>query len=200
MPTVVKRPRLRKRRPRVIASLTEPPLESSTTVAPPICLPRANSSKSFGVSVVMIPTALTQPRQLGSQATQENFIGSLRSSSEPPARADEPKVATAPASTTPQAAVPTNNQPRRLSDLRSFKLVPSPSPKRLSLSRFRQAPVFPESHTDVTKMVSGRIQIVHRYLLHCSLKAGKIWRVNSSLQFPALEPNIRAHRMAAERT
>ncbi len=85
MPTVVKRPRLRKRRPSVIASLTEPPLESSTTVAPPSWRPRENSSKSLGVSAVMMPTALTQPRQFGSQATQLNFIGSLRSSRVPPA-------------------------------------------------------------------------------------------------------------------
>ena len=32
--------------------------------------PRANSSKSFGLSAVTMPTALTQPRQLGWQATQ----------------------------------------------------------------------------------------------------------------------------------
>src|SRR3954470_1748647 len=129
MPTVVKSPRLRKRRPSVIASLTEPPLESSTTVAPPSWRPRENSSKSLGVSAVMMPTALTQPRQFGSQATQLNFIGSLRSSRAAPARADDPSIATAPASTTPQAAIPTSNQPRRLSAFRSFKLVPSPSPK-----------------------------------------------------------------------
>ena len=88
----------------------------------------------------------------------------------------------------------------KIERLQKFQTGPFPKPKPLSLSRFRQAPMFPESHTDVTKMVSGGIQIVHRYLLHCSLKAGKIWRVNNSLQFPALEPNIRAHRMAAERT
>src|SRR5512139_910567 len=129
MPTVVKRLRLRKRRPSVIASLTEPPLESSTMVAPPSCRPRAKSSKSFGVSAVMMPTALTQPRQFGSQATHLNFIGSLRSSSVPPARAAEPKVTTAPDNTTQAAAVPTSNQPRRLDDLRSLKLVPSPSHK-----------------------------------------------------------------------
>ncbi|MGX1056618.1 hypothetical protein AB7M74_007570 [Bradyrhizobium japonicum] len=85
MPTVVETPRLRKRRPSVIASLTEPPLESSTTVAPPSWRPRENSSKSLGVSAVMMPTALTQPRQFGSQATQLNFIGSLRSSRAAPA-------------------------------------------------------------------------------------------------------------------
>jgi len=117
-----------------MASLTEPPLESSTTVAPPSWRPWAKSSKSFGVSEVMMPTALTKPRQFGSQATQLNFIGSLRSSRAPPARADDPKVATAPANATPQAAVPTSNQPRSLSTFRSFKLVPSPSPKAMQAS------------------------------------------------------------------
>ena len=53
---------------------------------------------------------------------------------------------------------------------------------------------------DVTKMVSGGIQIVHRYLLHCSLKAGKIWLAYNSPLFPALEPRIIAHRMTAQRT
>jgi uncharacterized protein len=41
---------------------------------------------------------------------------------------------------------------------------------------------------DVIKMVSGGIQFVHRYLLHCSQKARKIWRTNNSLGFPATEP------------
>src|SRR6266849_1080931 len=79
MPTVVSAPRLRQRRPSAIESLTEPPLESSTMVAPPSCRPRANSSKSLGLSAVTMPTALTQPRQFGWQATQLNFIGNLRS-------------------------------------------------------------------------------------------------------------------------
>src|SRR5215211_903883 len=68
MPTVVSAPRLRQRRPSAIESLTEPPLESSTMVAPPSCRPRANSSKSLGLSAVTMPTALTQPRQFGWQA------------------------------------------------------------------------------------------------------------------------------------
>jgi len=113
-----------------MASLTEPPLESSTTVAPPSWRPRAKSSKSFGVSAVMMPTALTQPRQFGSQAIQLNFIGSLRSSSVPPACAEELKVATAPASAMQQTAVPISTQPRRSSDFRSLNVVPSPSPKQ----------------------------------------------------------------------
>ena len=50
---------------------------------------------------------------------------------------------------------------------------------------------------DVTKMVSGGIQIVHRYLLHCSLKAGKVWRAHNSSLFPALELRIGALRIAA---
>lgn len=42
-------------------------------------------------------------------------------------------------------------------------------------------------------MVSGGIQIVHRYLLHCSQKACKIWRSNNTLLFPAREPQHLAH-------
>ena len=76
-----------------------------------------------------MPTALTQPVQLGSQAIQPNFIGSLRSSSVPPARAELPIVATAPGTATHSAAMATSAQPRRSCDLKSFKLVPSPSPK-----------------------------------------------------------------------
>src|ERR1700730_2890328 len=53
-------------------ALTEPPLESSTTVAPARSRPRANSSKSLGESEVTMPTALTQPVQFGSHATQPN--------------------------------------------------------------------------------------------------------------------------------
>ena len=72
-PTVVSIPSSRNRRPSAIESLTEPPLESSTMVAPPSCRPRANSSKSLGLSLVTMPTALTQPWQFGWQATQLNL-------------------------------------------------------------------------------------------------------------------------------
>jgi len=50
--------------------LTEPPLESNTTVAPARSRPRANSSNSLGLSDVTMPIALTQPRQSGWHATQ----------------------------------------------------------------------------------------------------------------------------------
>src|SRR5689334_11756970 len=96
-----------------MASLTDPPLESSTTVAPPRSRPRANSSKSFGLSAVTTPTALTQPRQLGSQATQLNFIGSLRSSSTPPARAGFDGGAMTAGSAKQTAAAQNRTQPRR---------------------------------------------------------------------------------------
>src|SRR5690348_12072945 len=99
-----------------MASLTDPPLESSTTVAPPRSRPRANSSKSFGLSAVTTPTALTQPRQFGSQATQLNFIGSLRSSSTPPARAI-PDDATNTGNARQMATVQNCTQPRRTYDL-----------------------------------------------------------------------------------
>src|SRR5262245_27701102 len=92
MPTVVITPRLRQRRPSAIESFTEPPLESSTIVAPASCRPRANSSKSLGVSAVTIPSALTQPPQFGWQATQLNFIGNLRCSTREPACTEPPSI------------------------------------------------------------------------------------------------------------
>src|SRR5690349_4437112 len=128
-PTVVSMLRSRKRRPSVIESLTEPPLESNTMVAPARSRPRANWSKSLGLSAVTTPTALIQPRQLGSHATQLNFIGSLRSSSEPPARADVPNVAVAPGNARHNAAAQNIAQPRRSCDVKRLKLVPSPSPQ-----------------------------------------------------------------------
>src|ERR1700758_1313932 len=112
MPTVVSTPRLRQRRPSKIESLTEPPLESSTMVAPPSCRPRANSSKSLGVSAVTMPTALTQPLQSGWQATQLNFIGNLRSSRATPARAEPPSIAVRPSNAIQRAATPSSIQHR----------------------------------------------------------------------------------------
>src|ERR1700722_3970472 len=120
MPTVVSAPRLRQRRPSAIESLTEPPLESSTMVAPPSSRPRANSSKSLGLSDVTMPTALTQPRQFGSHATQLNRIGNLRSS-RVTARAEPPGAATAPGNAIPSAAAHSSVQPRKSSDLTSLK-------------------------------------------------------------------------------
>src|SRR4051812_2225656 len=105
-PTVVSTPRFRQRRPSAIESFTEPPLESSTMVAPPSCRPRANSSKSLGVSSVTIPIALTQPRQFGWQATQLNFIGNLRCS-KVTARAEPLRIAiNAMQRTTPMSSIP----------------------------------------------------------------------------------------------
>src|SRR5580704_1213895 len=110
-------------------SLTEPPLESSTTVTPARSRPRANSSKSLGESAVTMPTALTQPVQLGSQAIQSNFIGSLRSSRVLPARAELPSVATAAGTATDSAAMATSAQPRRSCDLESLKIGSFPKPQ-----------------------------------------------------------------------
>src|SRR4051794_38493970 len=107
VPTAVSAPRLRQRRPSAIESFTEPPLESSTMVAPPSCRPRANSSKSLGVSSVTIPTALTQPRQFDWQATQLNFIGNLRCSKVTTARAEPLRIAiNAMQTTTPMSSIP----------------------------------------------------------------------------------------------
>ena len=85
---------------------------------------------------------------------------------------------------------------------RSLKLVPSPSPKRSPSSHsVKPRSDVPSvcSHMNVTKMVSGGIQIVHRYLLHCSQKARKIWRTNNSLQFPASEPRKTSPTISAQR-
>src|SRR3954449_9802741 len=116
---------LRQRRPSAMASLTEPPLESSTTVAPRSGHLRENSSNSFGVSAVTMPTALTQPRQFGWHATQLNRIGSLRSSRVPPACAEPPETATGPVKAMHSAAAQSSTEPPNFSD--SLKLDPSPS-------------------------------------------------------------------------
>src|SRR4051794_20331439 len=112
VPTAVSAPRLRQRLPSAIASLTEPPLESSTMVAPPSCRPRANSSKSLGVSAVTMPTALTQPRQFRWQVIQLNFIGNLRDSRATPARAEPSRIAAGPSNAIQRAATPSSIQSR----------------------------------------------------------------------------------------
>ena len=81
MPTVVRMPRSRQRRPSAMESLTDPPLESSTMVAPSSVAAARELVEIPGLSAVTMPTALTQPVQSGWQATQLNCIGSLRSSS-----------------------------------------------------------------------------------------------------------------------
>src|SRR6185437_16133659 len=129
VPTVVSMPNSRKWRPSAMESLTEPPLESSTMVAPRRSRLLANSSKALGLSAVTTPTALTQPRQLGSHATQLNFIGSLRSSRLLPACAGLPNSAAAPGKAKQNAAAQNSAQPRRSADFKIFKLVPSPSPQ-----------------------------------------------------------------------
>src|SRR3954469_22390389 len=121
-PTVVSMPRLRQRLPSAMASLTEPPLESSTTVAPRSGCTAANSSNCFGVSAVTMPTAPTQPRQLGWQAIQLKRIGSLRSSRVAPPRAELPDVATGAVRATYSAAAQSSTEPPNFSD--SLKLDP----------------------------------------------------------------------------
>src|SRR5689334_19771101 len=120
--------RLRKRRPSVMESLTEPPLESRTTVAPARSRPRENSSKSRGLSAVTMPTALTQPLQLGLQSIQLKRIGSLRSSSVLLAFAALPDGVTAPGNAKQRAVAPISARPRSSSVFISFNLDPSPSP------------------------------------------------------------------------
>src|SRR5689334_24245582 len=121
-------PRPRKRRPSAMESLTEPPLESSTMVAPERSRPRANSSKSRGLSAVTMPTALTQLLQLGLHSTQLKRIGSLRSSRVSLAFAELPDVVTAPGNARQRAVAPISAQPEISSDPRDLNSVPSPSP------------------------------------------------------------------------
>src|SRR6266478_3884167 len=154
VPTVVSAPRLRQRRPSAIESLTEPPLESSTMVTPLSWRPRANSSKSCGLSAVTMPTALTQPEpaplQLSWHAIQLNRIGILRSSRVTPACAEAPSVAVAPGHTMHRAAAPKSAQPRKSNDFTNLNLVPSQAPK----PRVVAAPVQRQNdsrHTGVSK-------------------------------------------------
>src|SRR5262249_26691570 len=112
----------------VMESFTEPPLESSTMVAPARSRPRENSSKSRGLSDVTMPTALIQPLQFGWHSTQWKRIGSLRSSRVPLAFAELPDVMIAPGNARQIAVAPISAQPRSSPILPSFNLVPSPSP------------------------------------------------------------------------
>src|SRR5882757_9961374 len=128
VPTVVAAPRPRKRRPSAMESLTEPPLESSTMVAPPNWRSRAKSSNSLGLSDVTMPTAETQPLQSGWHATQLKCIGNLRSSRVVPASAELPSGVTEPGNARQMAAAPRSAQPRIRCDFTNLNLVPSPSP------------------------------------------------------------------------
>src|SRR5215213_9138443 len=105
-------------------SLTEPPLESSTMVAPSSWRPLANSSNSRGLSDVTMPTAETQPLQSGWHAFHLKCIGCLRSSSAPPAYADLPSVVIVAGNARQKAVAPTSAQPRNFSDL-DLNLIPS---------------------------------------------------------------------------
>src|SRR3569833_3539469 len=146
-PTVVRRFNPRNRRPSVIASLTEPPLESSTTMAPLRSRPEffrdiAKSSKSLGVSPVTIPTAATHP-QFGSQATQLKRIGSLRSSSVALACAVLPIVKKAPHSA-PLIAAPPRSSQRSLRDVNNLTRNPSPCLRaNTSIPKFTHNPASP---------------------------------------------------------
>ena len=59
-----------------------------------------------------MPTALIQPRQFGWQATQLNFIGSLRSSTAAPAYAEQPSMVTRPNNAMQRVAALSNIQAR----------------------------------------------------------------------------------------
>src|SRR5258705_11586580 len=102
-PTVVSAPRLRQRRPSAIESLTEPPLESSTMVTPPSWRPRANSSKSLGLSAVTKPPPPTHPPQFGGRAGPPHCLRQLPFSSGPPALVRPPRGGAAPRHQTAQS-------------------------------------------------------------------------------------------------
>src|SRR6185437_9450144 len=139
---------------------TDPPLESSTTVAPLRSRSRAKFSKSFGVSAVIMPTALTHPPQLGWHATQSNFIGTVRGPGAAPACAEPDKPANTSAARLSTAAAGSLQVPKTEE---SFKLVPSPNPSPPATSPL--APMI-DSDSGVTKLVSGRLPIVQNDLLH----------------------------------
>jgi hypothetical protein len=122
--------------------------------------------------VVTIPPTLTQPWQLGWQATQPNFIGILRSSRVAVACAAQRNGATSEARQS--TAVPSNAKQRKSDDLKSLKLVPSPSPSSGPASPTATS-VDSIYHTRVTKMVSGGLPIVHSELPHCHQIIGKVW-------------------------
>jgi hypothetical protein len=97
-------------------------------VAPRSSRPRAKSSKSFGLSDVTMPTALTQPRQVDWHATQLNRIGNLRSSRLPPACAELSSVAMMPGPAMHRVMAQSSAKPQKRSDLKSLNLVPSRKP------------------------------------------------------------------------
>jgi hypothetical protein len=76
-----------------------------------------------------MPTALIQPPQSGSQATQLKRMGNLRSSSVAPAYAGPPGVAI-PGNARHKAAAPSSTPPRNFSDFKSLNSVPSPQTPR----------------------------------------------------------------------
>jgi hypothetical protein len=115
-------------------SLTEPPLESSTTVAPASWRPRANSSNSRGLSAVTTPIALIHPLQLGWHVTQLKRIGNLRSSRVTPAWAERPDVGPAPVTARQKATAPDSAKPQNFSDPTSLNLVPSRKPQERTLA------------------------------------------------------------------
>src|SRR3954467_200663 len=109
-------------------SLTEPPLESSTMVAPASWRSFANSSNSLGLSDVTMPTAETQPLQSGWHAFHLKCIGCLRSSRVPPAYAELPSVVTAPGKASQRGGAPGSPQPLKFSNFTILNVVPCPKP------------------------------------------------------------------------
>src|SRR5688572_10163469 len=109
-------------------SLTDPPLESSTMVAPPSWRSRATSSNALGLSAVTMPTAETQPLQSGWRATHWKCIGSLRSSRDTPAYAELTGGVIAPGDAIQRAVAPSSARPRSLADVTNLNLVPAARP------------------------------------------------------------------------
>ncbi len=86
LPTVVLTPSRRTLRPTAKVPSTEPPLESSTSVAPVTSRLRVNAVKSLGVSLVIAPTAEMKVRHSAPQAlagpssTSSKRMGKVRTS------------------------------------------------------------------------------------------------------------------------
>jgi hypothetical protein len=94
----------------------------------------ANASKSFGVSPVTMPTAVNQPLQLGSQATQVKRIGSLRSSRTAAEAAVVENAAARPAMLTAKAH--SSAEPLERKDRIKLNPVPFPRPRMSWQIRF----------------------------------------------------------------
>ena len=167
-------------------------------VAPPSSRPRANSSKSLGLSDVTMPTALTQPRQFGSHATQLNRIGNLRSS-RVTARAEPPGAATAPGNAIPSAAAPAASNREKIERLHQPQIwfLPPSSPLRAVATAPFHRHMILSCRRYWVKRVTVTVLIVHRTFAALPPKTCDICQSVADLvvprRFRAREPRKSTH-------